>query len=111
MTLFEKRELAGGLNVTGVAPYKMHVDAALAEVAFVRSLGVEIRTGVEIGANVAPADLLRDFDAVFLAPGLGLDARLNLPVRTAQACSAPWRGSSGSSCTRATSPRASSAPW
>ena len=79
VTLLEKRDLAGGLNVTGVAPYKMHVDAAMAEVAFVRSLGVEIRTGVEVGRNVAPADLLKDHDAVFLAPGLGGDARLNLP--------------------------------
>jgi glutamate synthase (NADPH/NADH) small chain len=79
VTLFEKRELAGGLNVTGVAPYKMHVDSAMAEVAFVRSLGVEIRTGVEVGRTLAPAELLRDFDAVFLAPGLGSDAKLNLP--------------------------------
>jgi glutamate synthase (NADPH/NADH) small chain len=79
VTLFEKRELAGGLNVTGVAPYKMHVDSAMAEVAFVRSLGVEIRTGIEVGRTLAPAELLNDFDAVFLAPGLGADAKLNIP--------------------------------
>ena len=79
VTLFEKRELAGGLNVTGVAPYKMHVDSGMAEVAFIRSLGVEIRTGAEVGKDVAPADLVRDFDAVFLAPGLGVDAALGIP--------------------------------
>ncbi len=79
VTLFEKRALAGGLNVTGVAPYKMHAEAALAEVAFVRALGVEIRTGVEVGRDVAPAELLREHDAVFLAPGLGGDTRLGIP--------------------------------
>ena len=77
--LFEKRALPGGLNVTGVAPYKMQVDGGAMEVDFIRSLGVEIRTGVEIGRDPMPADLLRDFDAVFLGVGLGADAKLGIP--------------------------------
>jgi glutamate synthase (NADPH/NADH) small chain len=79
VTVYEKRALAGGLNTTGVAPYKMHVEGALAEVEFVRSLGVSIRTGIELGRDVKPADLLRDHDAVFLGLGLGADARLGIP--------------------------------
>jgi dihydropyrimidine dehydrogenase (NAD+) subunit PreT len=78
-TLFERRPLPGGLNVTGVAPYKMHVDGALAEVEFVRSLGVEIRAGVEIGRDVSAAGLLSEHDAVFLGIGLGGDTRLGVP--------------------------------
>jgi len=79
VTLFERRSLPGGLNTTGVAPYKMHVEGALREVEFIRSLGVEIRTGVEVGRDVKAADLLRDFDAVFVGIGLGADARLGIP--------------------------------
>jgi len=79
VTLFEKRALAGGLNTTGVAPYKMHAEAALLEVEFIRSLGVEIRLGLEVGKDVKPAELVRDFDAVFLGVGLGSDSRLGLP--------------------------------
>ncbi len=79
VTLFEKRKLAGGLNTTGVAPYKMHVEGSLLEVDFIRSLGVQIREGVEVGKDVSPADLLRDHDAVFLGIGLGADASLGLP--------------------------------
>ncbi len=79
VTLFEKRELPGGLNVSGVAPYKMDVAGGLAEVGFVRSLGVAIRTGVEIGKDVEAASLLAEFDAVFLAPGLGGDSPLGIP--------------------------------
>jgi dihydropyrimidine dehydrogenase (NAD+) subunit PreT len=79
VTVYEQRALAGGLNTTGVAPYKMHVDGALAEVEFIRSLGVTIRTGVTVGKDVRPADLLRDHDAVFLGVGLGADARLGVP--------------------------------
>jgi glutamate synthase (NADPH/NADH) small chain len=79
VTVYEKRALAGGLNVTGVAPYKMHVDGALAEVDYIRSLGVTLVEGAEIGGGIRPADLLRDFDAVFLGIGLGGDTRLGLP--------------------------------
>jgi len=79
VTVYEQRPLAGGLNTTGVAPYKMHVEGSLAEVDFIRSLGVSLRTGVEVGRDVKPADLLRDHDAVFLGVGLGADARLGIP--------------------------------
>ena len=79
VTVFEKRAHAGGLNVSGVAPYKMHSEAALGEVEFVRSLGVEIRTGVEVGRDVDPESLLARYDAVFLGAGLGDDSRLGIP--------------------------------
>jgi glutamate synthase (NADPH/NADH) small chain len=78
VTVFERRTMPGGLNTTGVAPYKMHVEGAIAEVEFIRSLGVTIRTGVEVGRDMDPAALLRDYDAVFLGVGLGPDARLGV---------------------------------
>lgn len=79
VTIYEKRRLAGGLNTSGVAPYKMPADDALAEVEFVRSLGVEIRTGVEVNSGPTAEALVREFDAVFLAPGLGADTKLGVP--------------------------------
>ena len=79
VTLYEKREVPGGLNVTGVAPYKMHAEEGLAEVAFVRSLGVTIRTGAEVGVDPTADALLSKFDAVFLGPGLGGDSALGIP--------------------------------
>ncbi|HYM82280.1 MAG TPA: FAD-dependent oxidoreductase [Candidatus Limnocylindria bacterium] len=79
VVLYEKRRVPGGLNSTGVAPYKMHVEGSLREVEFIRSLGVTIRDGQEVGRDVMPADLLRDHDAVFLGIGLGADSHLGLP--------------------------------
>jgi len=79
VTVYEKRGLAGGLNVTGVAPYKMHTDGAQLEVDFIRSLGVTIKTGVEVGKGVTPEQLLNDHDAVFLGCGLGTDSLLDIP--------------------------------
>src|SRR5262249_4677950 len=51
----------------------------LAEVEFIRSLGVSIRTGVEVGKGVTPEQLLKEQDAVFLGCGLGTDSLLDLP--------------------------------
>lgn len=79
VTVFERRPIAGGLNSAGVAPYKMHVTGSLMEVDFIRSLGVTIQDGVEVGKDLGPARLLTDFDAVFLGVGLGSDTRLGIP--------------------------------
>ena len=78
-TLFEKRAMPGGLNSTGVAPYKMHVEGAMADVGYIRSLGVTLRERVEVGNDTSAADLLRDYDAIFLGIGLGSDSRLGIP--------------------------------
>ncbi len=79
VTLYEKRPLPGGLNTTGIAPYKLNVEGAFAEIGFVRSLGVTFRGGVEVGKDVPIASLLEQHEAVFLGPGLGTDARLRIP--------------------------------
>ena len=79
-TIFEQAELLGGLSTTGVAPYKMKADRAVEEVAWVLGIGgVEVRTGVRVGQDVAIAELLRDYDAVFVGLGLGADRLLQLP--------------------------------
>ncbi len=77
--LFEKRALPGGLNTTGIAPYKLHAQDALHEVEWVKALGVEVKTGLEVGRDLVGSQLLADFDAVFLGVGLGADTRLNIP--------------------------------
>lgn len=77
--IFEKRDLPGGLNTSGVAPYKMIADASLAEVAWITdSMGIEVRCGVEIGTDVTWAALLEEFDALFIGLGLGPDSHLGL---------------------------------
>ncbi len=79
-TIFEGRATIGGLNSTGVAPYKMRADRSVAEVEWVLAIGgIEVRTGVEVGDAVSLADLERDFDAVFVGVGLGADSALGVP--------------------------------
>ena len=79
-TIFEKRAVVGGLNTTGVAPYKMRAERAATEVEWVLSIGgIDVRTGIEIGRDIALADLERDFDAIFVGVGLGADSKLGVP--------------------------------
>jgi len=82
--VFEKRAYSGGLNTTGIAPYKLHVEDALHEVAWVEGLGVDVRTGVDVGSEDGPGrisakKLLDTYDAVFIGIGLGADSKLGIP--------------------------------
>ena len=75
--IFEKRAVPGGLNTTGVAPYKMRADASLTEVDWILGIGgIELRTGIEV---VDIPALEAEFDAVFVGIGLGADADLGVP--------------------------------
>jgi dihydropyrimidine dehydrogenase (NAD+) subunit PreT len=78
--LLEKRAVPGGLNTTGIAPYKLRAGDALREVEWVLDLGVELKAGVTVGpSGVRGAQLLADYDAVFVGVGLGEDSRLDVP--------------------------------
>ena len=79
VVMFEGRKQPGGLNTFGIAQYKLRPDTALAEAKTILELGVELRTGVRIGADLPFDQLLRDFDAVFLGVGLGDTASLGVP--------------------------------
>ena len=71
VTVFEREALAGGLNTYGIVPFRLPTDVAVWEAEQVRALGVELRTGVTVGADVAPAELLERYDAVLIACGMG----------------------------------------
>ncbi len=82
-TIFEKRAVVGGLNTTGIAPYKLKADRSVSEVEWVLSIGgIEMKTGVTIGEHVTLAQLERDYDAVFIGVGLGSDSALGIAGET-----------------------------
>ncbi len=79
VTIFEERSQPGGLNSYGVAEYKMRLPLALAEAKMVLDLGVELKTGVRVGTHITMDALRKEFDAVFVAVGLGATRRLGIP--------------------------------
>ena len=79
-TIYEKRGTVGGLNATGVAPYKMRADRGMEEAEWILGIGgIDVQTGVEIGADLALEDLEAKHDAVFFGAGLGPDRFLGVP--------------------------------
>lgn len=80
VTIYEKRSAVGGLNTTGVAPYKMRADRSLDEVDWVLSIGgIEVKTGVAVGSDVSLDQLEREHDAIFFGAGLGADSAMKVP--------------------------------
>jgi dihydropyrimidine dehydrogenase (NAD+) subunit PreT len=79
VVVFERRELPGGLSTYGIVVMREPIRVSLEEVEFVQRLGVEVRTGVEIGRDVTAQALLEEYDAIFLAAGLGGVPRLGIP--------------------------------
>jgi len=71
VTIFESRQRPGGLNTYGVAEYKFRPADAEKEIALIRSLGVEFRTGAEIGSNITLQQLESEYDLIFIGVGLG----------------------------------------
>ena len=79
VTLFEKREMAGGLSTYGIIGLREPVEVALAEVAMIEKLGVKIVSGKELGTNLSMEELKANFGAIFLSVGLGTTPALGIP--------------------------------
>jgi glutamate synthase (NADPH/NADH) small chain len=78
VTVFDNRDLPGGLNTYGVAEYKLRPSDAQREVDLLRSMGVEFRRA-EVGWGTSLEDLEKDFDFIFLGVGLGAMERMRIP--------------------------------
>jgi dihydropyrimidine dehydrogenase (NAD+) subunit PreT len=79
VTIFEKRELPGGLSTYGIIALREPADIALAEAAMIEKLGVRVERGKELKNERMMADLQSEFAAVFLAVGLGATPNLEIP--------------------------------
>jgi dihydropyrimidine dehydrogenase (NAD+) subunit PreT len=79
VTLYEKRELPGGLSTYGIIGLREPVEVALAEAEMIKRLGVQILTGKDVGTDVPVSELQNKFDAIFLSVGLGYTPSLGIP--------------------------------
>jgi len=84
--IFDANPQPGGLDTYGIAAYKMRAHDVEREVAMVRALGVEIKSGITIGRDISIAHLERDFDAIFIGIGLGATDDLQIPGENLHGC-------------------------
>ncbi|UFJ42302.1 NAD(P)-dependent oxidoreductase [Brevibacillus humidisoli] len=71
VTVYEAREKGGGLNTYGIVSFRLPQEIPLWEVEQIESLGVQIVYGVRVGVDVETEELVKSYDAVLLAIGLG----------------------------------------
>lgn len=71
VTIFEAKEQAGGLNTYGIVSFRLPQSIALWEVDQVRRMGVEIRTNTCVGKDITAEELMKEYDAIVLAVGMG----------------------------------------
>lgn len=79
VTLYERRELGGGLSTYGIIVLREPVEVALREVEAVKALGVDVRTGVALTDREGLNLMLSGYDAVFLGLGLGAVPAIGIP--------------------------------
>ena len=80
VTVFEKEQALGGMLTLGIPSFRLEKDVIQAEIDVLRQLGVEFRTGVEIGKDLTLDALRQDgYKAFYLAVGASKGAKLNIP--------------------------------
>lgn len=80
VTIFEKLSEPGGMLRYGVPRYRLPTDALTQDIKPILKMGVELKTGVEIGKDLDFNGLeSQGFDAVLISVGLSLSQGLNIP--------------------------------
>lgn len=79
-TVFEKNQRPGGMLVYGIPSFKLEKDVVDAEIDVMRSMGVEIRCGVEVGKDITLDELRRQgYKAFYIAIGCQGGRKANVP--------------------------------
>jgi len=80
VTIFEAKPEPGGVMTYGVPPYRLPKDTVMAEIDFVKRLGVEIRTNTLIDEKLnIDALFAQGFDAIFIGAGVEKPYSIGLP--------------------------------
>ena len=79
VTIFEALHQPGGVLMYGIPEFRMPKEIVLAEISFLRELGVDLRLNHVVGKAMSIDELLKQYDAVFIGTGAGLPMFMNIP--------------------------------
>lgn len=84
-TVFEKNQKAGGMLVYGIPSFKLEKDVVQAEIDIIKELGVEIKTGIEVGRDITLDELrAQGYRAFYIAIGCQGGRGANIPGEDAR---------------------------
>ena len=85
VTVFEKQDALGGMLTLGIPSYRLEKDVVNAEIDILRELGVEFKTGIEVGKDITLDDLRRQgYEAFYLAIGAQAGRKLGIEGEEAE---------------------------
>jgi NADPH-dependent glutamate synthase beta chain and related oxidoreductases len=85
VTVFEKQKALGGMLTLGIPSFRLEKNVVNAEIDILKDLGVEFKTGVEVGKDISLADLRQQgYEAFYLAIGAQAGRKLNVEGEEAE---------------------------
>ncbi len=69
VTIFEALPEPGGMLRYGIPEYRLPKEILGKEINYIKRLGVEIKTGAEVGKDIPLANLRKDYQAIFIGAG------------------------------------------
>ena len=85
VTVFEKHPVAGGMLAVGVPEFRLPRDILKADIDYIKSAGVEIRTDCSVGKDLSLDDLSdQGYKAIFVATGAHKSLTLGVPGEKTQ---------------------------
>ncbi len=79
VTVYEKESRLGGMLAHAIPRYRLPVEALMEDIEDVLAVGIEVRTGCNIGKDVSMEELRKKHDAVLIAVGLAESHSLPIP--------------------------------
>jgi len=80
VTVFERMSELGGMMRYCIPDFRLEKFVVANEIAYIKDLGVEIKTGAEFGKDVTLESLRKEgYKAIFIAIGAQLGMKLNVP--------------------------------
>lgn len=85
VTVFEKEDILGGMMAFGIPDFSLEKNVIEAEIDVIRQLGVEFKTGVEVGTDVTLNELRgRGYKAFYIAIGAQNGLRMGIEGENAE---------------------------
>jgi NADPH-dependent glutamate synthase beta subunit-like oxidoreductase/CO/xanthine dehydrogenase FAD-binding subunit len=69
VTVFEAMKELGGMLISGIPPYRLPKDVVKKQIKALQGIGIQFKPNVNIGRDIKLEELMKSFDAVFLACG------------------------------------------
>ncbi len=79
VTIYENKKQLGGMLRYGIPAYRFPREKLDAEIASILSVGIDVKKGVKVGADVTLEALKQEYDCVYLAIGAHSEKKVGIP--------------------------------